>query len=113
MGNYCAAVINMPTLQDCLKVVEELYPKGVAVKDIAKQCGNSMSLVYRAIEKLEKEGKITRRKGKGTRRRLVTEKEIKEIKNRYESGESIYSIAKKLSRPPSTIYYVLKRLGLK
>ncbi len=106
-------VRTMPTLQECLKVVEKLYPEGVAVKDIAKQCGNSMSLVYRAIEKLEREGKITRRKSKGTRRRLVSEKEIREIRSRYESGESIYSIAKKLSRPPSTVYYVLKRLGLK
>ena len=39
--------------------------------------------------------------------------EIQKIKEMYVAGYSIYAIAKALNRHTSTIYYVLKRLGLK
>lgn len=39
--------------------------------------------------------------------------EIAKIREWYIAGKSIYAIAKALNRHPSTIYYVLKRLGLK
>jgi len=90
--------------------VVSMYEKGVPLQRIQEIFGlASCSCIYVILAYF---GVKPRRK-KHTKRGLLSEKEIKEIKNRYESGESIYSIAKKLGRPPSTIYYVLKRLGLK
>jgi len=39
--------------------------------------------------------------------------EVAKIRELYIAGKSIYAIAKALNRHPSTIYYTLKRLGLK
>ena len=47
------------------------------------------------------------------RYRYLEPEEIIEIINLYLRGESIYSIAKRLNRPFSTVQYVLKRYGLK
>ncbi len=52
------------------------------------------------------------RKQYNSRGRLTSE-ELEQIRQLYERGESIYSIAKKLNRPTSTIYYALKRMGYK
>jgi transposase len=103
----------MPSLEKCKPLVEELYNRGVPVKEIAKRCGNSMSTVYKALERLEAEGKVRRRKGRYRRHKRLTSEEIEEIRQLYESGRTIYEIAKMLDRPVSTIYYALKRLGLK
>jgi len=45
--------------------------------------------------------------------RELTEYEKHVIVEMYRSGFSIYAIAKKLNRPPSTVYYFLRRVGLK
>jgi predicted transcriptional regulator len=93
--------------------VEKLYKNGVPVKEIAKQCGNSMSTVYKALEKLEAMGRIKRRKGRYKGHRRLTDEELQTIAEMYKSGASVYEIAKRLGRPESTIYYALKKLGLK
>ena len=103
----------MPSLEECIPIVEELYNKGVPVREIARRCSNSMSTVYKALERLEEMGRVKRRKGRYKRHRRLTEEEIEEIKKLYMSGKTIYEIAKIMDRPESTIYYVLKRLGLK
>ena len=103
----------MPTLEECMKIVEKLYKDGVPVREIAKHCSNSMSTVYKALERLEEMGRIQRRKGRYKRHRRLTRDELEEIKKLYEEGRTIYEIAKMLNRPESTIYYALKRLGLK
>jgi len=99
-------------IEECLDVIEKLYRDGVPVKEIAERCGYSMGTVYRALERLEAMGRIKRRKGRRKTRRL-TEEELKIIKKLYELGASVYEIAKRLGRHPSTIHYALKRLGLK
>ncbi len=103
----------MPSVDDCIKIVEELYNNGTPVKEIAKRCGNSMSTVYKALERLEAMGRVRRRKGRYRRHRRLTPEEIEEIKRLYMEGRTIYEIAKMLDRPESTVYYTLKRLGLK
>ncbi len=105
--------LSVPTLEECMKIVEELYKNGVPVREIAKHCSNSMSTVYKALERLEEMGRIQRRKGRYKRHRRLTRDELEEIKKLYEEGRTIYEIAKMLNRPESTIYYALKRLGLK
>lgn len=45
-------------------------------------------------------------------RNLTTEEKFT-IMEMYKAGYSIYAIAKKLDRPSSTIYYYLKRIGIK
>ena len=106
------AVSATPDYVKCLDIVERLYKQGVPVKEIAKHCNNSMSTVYKALNLLEEMGRITRRKGRYKGHRPVTEEEAKLIADLYKSGHSIYSIAKRLGRPESTIYYVLRRQGL-
>lgn len=96
-----------------MPIVEELYNNGVPVKEIAKRCGNSMSTVYKSLERLEAEGRIKRRKGRYRRHRRLSGDELEEIRRLYVEGKTIYEIAKILDRPESTIYYALKRLRLK
>ncbi len=96
-----------------MPIVEKMYREGKPVKEIAKMCSNSMSTVYKALDRLEAMGRVKRRKGHYKRHRRLTEEEIEEIKKLYLEGASIYEIAKRLDRPESTIYYALKRLGLK
>jgi len=45
--------------------------------------------------------------------RELTGYEKHAIVEMYRRGFSIYAIAKRLNRPPSTIYYFLRRVGLK
>jgi predicted transcriptional regulator len=106
-------VPDMPSVTDCLEIVEKLYKDGVPVKEIAKHCGNSMSTVYKALERLEAMGRVKRRKGRYKGHRRLTEEELKTIEDMYRAGASVYEIAKRLGRPESTIYYALKKLGLK
>ncbi len=87
--------------------VAEMYKEGRTVKEIAEELGLSMSTIYRL---LAKKGVQLRRKPYKARGRLTPE-ELEQIKQLYQQGESIYSIAKKLNRPASTIYYALKRMG--
>jgi transposase len=96
-----------------MPIVEKMYNEGRPVKEIAKMCGNSMSTVYKALDRLEAQGRVKRRKGHYKRHRRLTQEEIEFIKKLYLEGASIYEIAKRLERPESTIYYALKRLGLK
>ncbi len=103
----------MPSVDECLEIVEKLYNEGKPVKEIAKLCGNSMSTVYKALDRLEAMGRVRRRKGHYKRHRRLTEQELREIERLFRDGASIYEIAKRLNRPESTIYYALKRLGLK
>lgn len=103
----------MPSVEECMPIVEKMYREGKPVKEIAKMCSNSMSTVYKALDRLEAMGRVKRRKGHYKRHRRLTEEEIEEIKKLYLEGASIYEIAKRLDRPESTIYYALKRLGLK
>lgn len=106
----CFAV---PSVDECMPLVEKMYNEGRPVKEIAKMCGNSMSTVYKALDRLEAMGRVKRRKGRYKRHRRLTENELREIEKLYREGASIYEIAKRLDRPESTIYYALKRLGLK
>ncbi|ABM80833.1 helix-turn-helix domain-containing protein [Hyperthermus butylicus] len=103
----------MPSVNDCLDIVEKLYKDGVPVKEIAKRCNNSMSTVYKALEKLEAMGRIKRRKGRYRQHRRLTEEELAPIRELYLKGATVYEIARQLGRPESTIYYALKKLGLK
>jgi len=103
----------VPSVEECMPIVEKMYREGKPVKEIAKMCSNSMSTVYKALDRLEAMGRVKRRKGHYKRHRRLTEEEIEEIKKLYLEGASIYEIAKRLDRPESTIYYALKRLGLK
>jgi len=103
----------VPSVEECMPIVEKMYNEGKPVKEIAKMCGNSMSTVYKALDRLEAMGRVKRRKGHYKRHRRLTPEEIEAIKKLYLEGASIYEIAKRLNRPESTIYYALKRLGLK
>ncbi len=90
------------------RTIVELYKKGLPVREIAAKTGASLSTIYQALRKCGEEP--SRRKV--TYRGRLTEEELMEIKKLYTSGESIYGIARRLGRPPSTIYYALKRMGL-
>lgn len=103
----------MPSVDECLEIVEKLYSQGLPVKEIAKQCGNSMSTVYKTLDRLEAMGGIRRRKGRYRRHRRLSDEELEQIRRLYLSGASVYEIARRMDRPESTIYYALKRLGLK
>nr|2LVS_A Chain A, NMR solution structure of a CRISPR repeat binding protein [Hyperthermus butylicus DSM 5456] len=103
----------MPSVNDSLDIVEKLYKDGVPVKEIAKRSNNSMSTVYKALEKLEAMGRIKRRKGRYRQHRRLTEEELATIRELYLKGATVYEIARQLGRPESTIYYALKKLGLK
>jgi len=103
----------VPSVEECLKIVEKLYKEGIPVKEIAKHCGNSMSTVYKVLDRLEAMGRIKRRRGHYTKHRRLSEEELEQIKKLYTQGASIYEIARRLDRPESTVYYALKRLGLK
>ena len=53
-------------------------------------------------------------RNKASRRyRKASEDEVSKILEMYKQGFSISAIAKELNRPVSTIYYILKRYGLK
>jgi len=61
---------------------------------------------------------VVREYGIGPKRRYkargrLSREELEKIKQMYLEGKSIYAIAKELGRPPSTIYYALKRMGLR
>jgi len=102
----------LPLIDECLDVVEELYNKGTPVKEIASRCHNSMSMVYKALRRLEREGRIKRRR-KGYRHRgYLGSEELEEIARLYREGMSLYAISKKIDRPVSTVYYAVKKLGL-
>ncbi len=88
--------------------VVQMYLEGRSVKEIAEELGISMSTIYRL---LAKKGVTLRRRKYNARGRL-TQEELEKIRRMYLEGRSIYSIAKELGRPTSTIYYALKRMGL-
>ncbi len=88
--------------------VVTMYIEGRSVKEIAEELGISMSTIYRLLNKRGVKLRRRRYRSKGR----LSEEELEEIKRMYLEGKTIYTIAKSLGRPPSTIYYALKRLGL-
>ncbi len=87
-----------------------LYLKGVPVKEIAETLNISYSVIYSALRRCGVEPNRKRRRRSVKR---LSPEELEEIMKLYNSGESIYMIARRLGRAPSTIYYALKRLGLR
>ncbi len=87
-----------------------LYLKGVPVKEIAETLNISYSAIYSALRRC---GVEPNRKKRHRNVKRLTPEELEEIVKLYRSGESIYMIARRLGRAPSTIYYALKRLGLR
>jgi len=65
-------------------------------------------LIYRRKQYPEVSQMIRRRNYKE-----LTSYEKYVIVEMYRRGFSIYAIAKRLNRPPSTVYYFLRRVGLK
>ncbi len=102
----------MSLVDECVGIVEKLYNEGKPIKEIVKYCHNSMSVVYKAINRLEKQGRIKRRRKNYNHRGYLTDDELKKIKDMYKKGLSLYAISKKLGRPVSTVYYAVKKLGL-
>lgn len=102
----------VPTIWECLEVVEKMYKEGAPVREIAKRC-HSFSMVYRALRILVREGKVEPRGRLGSKKRRLTEEEKKEILRLYREGWSIYSIAARLGRPVSTVSTFLKNIGAK
>ncbi len=102
----------MSLVDECVGIVEKLYNEGKPIKEIVKHCHNSMSVVYKAINRLEKQGKIKRRRKNYNHRGYLTQEELKKIEKMYREGMSLYAISKKMGRPVSTIYYAVKKLGL-
>jgi len=103
----------VPTTEECIPIVEKLYKEGVPVREIAKHCGNSLNMVYRALKRLLEQGRVERRVKKSGPHRRLTDEELETIARLYKEGVPVYRIAKELDRPVSTIYYALKRLGLR
>ena len=99
-------------MQDCKQLVEKLYMEGVPVREIARQCGNSMFTVYRVLHTLEKEKRIKLRRGHYKQHKRLSDEEKERIVKMYLAGETVYKIAKKLGRHPSTVYSFLKRSGV-
>ncbi len=86
------------------------YREGKPVQYLLEKYGISTTKLY---EILRRHGVELRAKKKGHKRRRLTEEEVEEIKRLYQSGVNVYQIAKRLGRPVSTVYAVLKREGLK
>lgn len=82
--------------------VLELAKQGYSARAISRTLNVSESSVLR----------ILRKHRMGKRIRKLGEEEIKLIKELYENGESIYSIAKRLRKSTNLIVYHLKKLGL-
>ncbi len=91
------------------ELVLKMYREGRTIKEIREATGLSCSQIYSI---LKRHNTILRRGSYNSKGR-VTEEEVAEICRLYAMGWSIYAIAKKLGRPPSTIHYVLKRQGFK
>jgi len=92
------------------ELVVKLYREGKTIKEIMEATGLSVGKIYDILYKHH----VRLRRGKPYHSRgRLTEEEIALICRLYATGHSIYSIAKKLGRPPSTIYYALKRRGYK
>ena len=90
------------------KLIVDLYKQGLPVRIIAEKTGASYSTIYQALRRC---GEEPSRRPVRYRGRLSDE-EIEEIKRLWREGYSVYKIARRLGRPPSTIYYALKRMGL-
>ncbi len=86
------------------------YKEGVPVQDLLEKYGVSTTKLY---EILRKHGVKLRARKRSHRRRRLSDEEVKTIIELYRSGVSVYEIAKRLGRPVSTVYAVLKREGLK
>ncbi|MFP3201471.1 MAG: CRISPR DNA repeat-binding protein Cbp1 [Sulfolobus sp.] len=82
--------------------VLELARQGYSARAISRTLNVSESSVLRILRK-HKMGKRIKKLG---------EKDIELIKELYESGESIYGIAKRLRKSTNLIVYHLKKLGL-
>ncbi|AEM39250.1 hypothetical protein Pyrfu_1392 [Pyrolobus fumarii 1A] len=94
------------------KIDEEIvrmYTEGVPVRMIVEKLGVGY---YRIYSVLRRYGVGPARRGSYKHRGRLTEMELKEIRELWMRGETIYSIAKRLGRPASTVYYALKRMGL-
>ncbi len=91
------------------KLVEE-YLSGTPVQELMEKYGISATKLYNVLSKYGVPRRIPRRSHE---HRRITPKEVEEIRRLYKEGASVYEIAKKLKRPISTVYAVLKRLGLK
>ncbi|MCE4614604.1 MAG: helix-turn-helix domain-containing protein [Desulfurococcales archaeon] len=102
----------MSLVDECVDIVEKLYKEDKPIKEIVKHCHNSMSVVYKAINRLEKQGRIKRRRRNYNHRGYLSKDELNKIKRMYKQGTSLYAISKKLGRPVSTVYYAVKKLGL-
>ncbi len=90
------------------KLIVDLYKRGLPVRIIAEKTGASLSTIYQALRRC---GEEPSRKPVRYRGRL-TEEELEAIRRMKAKGYSVYRIARELGRPPSTIYYALKRMGL-
>ncbi len=91
------------------KLVEE-YLSGIPVQELMEKYGLSATKLYNILSKYGVPRRAPRRSHS---HRRITPEEVEEIRKLYEQGASVYEIAKRLKRPISTVYAVLKRLGLK
>ena len=82
-----------------------MYRRGVNVSEIAEKLELSMSSIYRIIRSRG----LSMRRGSYKSRGRISREELEKIVEMRRKGKSIYEIAKRLDRPPSTIFYVLKR----
>lgn len=88
-----------------------MYRNGVAVEDIMRHFNlQSPHCIYVILRWY---GVEPNRRGRYRTRGRLSPEELERIKQMYLEGKSVYAIAKELGRPPSTIYYALKRMGLK
>lgn len=98
--------------EEKVKEIIDEYIKGTPVKEIVKKHNIYLALFY---EILRKHNIPLRRKEKQKMPRHKKKKRAiqKKIIKMYKKGMSIYKISKTLGLPTSTIYYILKRHGLK
>ncbi|AEM38943.1 hypothetical protein Pyrfu_1075 [Pyrolobus fumarii 1A] len=86
------------------------YMEGVPVQQLLEKYNISTTKLYEILKKHNVPHRSSRRSHS---HRRVTPDEIEEIEKLYKQGATVYEIAKKLERPVSTVYAVLRRLGLK
>ncbi|ABN70055.1 conserved hypothetical protein [Staphylothermus marinus F1] len=95
--------------------IEEIindYKKGLPVKEIVKKHNIYLALLYEILRKYNIPLRKTEKQKMPTHKRKK-KSIIKKIVKMYRRGTSIYKISKQLGLPTSTVYYILKRQGLK
>jgi transposase len=100
----------LPTIWECLPVVERMYKEGRPVREIARVC-RSFSMVYRALRVLVREGRVKPRGRLGVKKRRLSEEEKRTILELYRRGWTVYAIAANLGRPVSTVSTFLRSVG--